>query len=121
RQGRTPRGAAQVGRSDDLRPGRGGACRTRAREYPCRGGAGHYHGAGTGSAVEVVADPSRLRPIGTVRHGHARDGHLPGNLDWRALADPSTTHIYYMAGRTARMLAAGLLEAGLDGETPVVV
>ena len=53
--------------------------------------------------------------------GHARDGRLPGNLDWRALADPSTTHIYYMAGRTARMLAAGLLEAGLDGETPVVV
>ncbi len=53
--------------------------------------------------------------------GHARDGRLPGNLDWRALADPATTHIYYMAGRTAPVLADRLLEAGLDGGTPVVV
>ncbi len=53
--------------------------------------------------------------------GHARDGRLPDNLDWRALADPATTHIFYMAGRTAPMLAAGLLEAGLDAGTPVVV
>lgn len=53
--------------------------------------------------------------------GHARDGRLPGNLDWRALADAATTHIYYMAGRTAPALAARLLEAGMQPTTPVVV
>ena len=53
--------------------------------------------------------------------GHARDGRLPGNLDWRALADPATTHIYYMAGRTAPALAARLLEAGMQPATPVII
>jgi len=53
--------------------------------------------------------------------GHARNGKLPGNLDWRALADAATTHIYYMAGRTAAELAAKLLAAGMPGSTPVVL
>ncbi|SFV35134.1 uroporphyrin-III C-methyltransferase / precorrin-2 dehydrogenase / sirohydrochlorin ferrochelatase [Devosia crocina] len=53
--------------------------------------------------------------------GHARDGKLPRNLDWHALADPATTHIYYMAGRTAGELARRLLFHGLDASTPVVV
>lgn len=53
--------------------------------------------------------------------GHARNGKLPGNLDWRSLADAATTHIYYMAGRTAAELAGRLLEAGMPASTPVVV
>lgn len=53
--------------------------------------------------------------------GHARNGRLPDNLDWRAMADEATTHIYYMAGRTAPQLAEKLLAAGLAPATPVVV
>ncbi|HWV19480.1 MAG TPA: siroheme synthase CysG, partial [Devosia sp.] len=51
---------------------------------------------------------------------HSRDGKLPVNLDWTALADKSTTHLYYMAGRTSGELVARLLEAGLAPDTPVV-
>ncbi len=32
--------------------------------------------------------------------GHARDGKLPANLDWQALADPNATTAVYMAMRT---------------------
>lgn len=51
---------------------------------------------------------------------HSRDGKLPTNLDWSALADKSTTHLYYMAGRTSGELVARLLDAGLAPDTPVV-
>ncbi|WP_051960570.1 siroheme synthase CysG [Devosia riboflavina] len=51
---------------------------------------------------------------------HSRDGKLPVNLDWTALADKSTTHLYYMAGRTSGELVARLLAAGLAHDTPVV-
>ncbi|WMT88890.1 siroheme synthase CysG [Pelagibacterium sp. 26DY04] len=53
--------------------------------------------------------------------GHARDGELPRNLDWRALADPATTHVYYMSGRTAPQIAENLIAHGMDEDTPVVV
>jgi len=53
--------------------------------------------------------------------GHARDGRLPLTLDWRSLADPATTTIYYMAGATAREIAQHLLSSGMKAETPVVV
>src|SRR3546814_5707836 len=32
--------------------------------------------------------------------GHARDGRLPQDLDWRGIADPETTTIFYMGGRS---------------------
>jgi uroporphyrin-III C-methyltransferase/precorrin-2 dehydrogenase/sirohydrochlorin ferrochelatase len=53
--------------------------------------------------------------------GHARDGELPSNLDWRGLADPATTLLFYMAGRTAPVIAEKLIVAGLPTATPVVV
>lgn len=52
--------------------------------------------------------------------GHARTGGLPANMDWRGLADPATTLIVYMGGRTCRELAARLIAAGLSRSTPVV-
>jgi uroporphyrin-III C-methyltransferase/precorrin-2 dehydrogenase/sirohydrochlorin ferrochelatase len=52
--------------------------------------------------------------------GHARSGELPDDFDWRGLADPRTTLVVYMGGRTARQLAARLVEAGLDRAVPVV-
>ncbi|HKU99330.1 MAG TPA: siroheme synthase CysG, partial [Vineibacter sp.] len=53
--------------------------------------------------------------------GHARDGALPEDLDWRGLADPQTTLVFYMGGRTASAIAQRLLAAGLAASTPVVV
>lgn len=53
--------------------------------------------------------------------GHARDGQLPDNLDWRALVDPATTHIFYMSRRTLPDIADKLVANGLDPVTPVVL
>ena len=53
--------------------------------------------------------------------GHSRKGILPDNLDWRALADSSTTTIYYMSGRTAGEIAARLMAAGMNSTMPVVI
>lgn len=52
--------------------------------------------------------------------GHARDGRLPHDLDWRALADPATTLIVYMGGRTCRELAERLITEGAPPSCPVV-
>ncbi|MFN7026876.1 MAG: uroporphyrinogen-III C-methyltransferase, partial [Pseudorhizobium sp.] len=53
--------------------------------------------------------------------GHARDGKLPKTLDWRSLADPTTTTVFYMAGRTAGAIRHHLLAEGMPGATPAVV
>tara|TARA_R100000365_G_C2746696_1_gene76091 strand:- start:3312 stop:4727 length:1416 start_codon:yes stop_codon:yes gene_type:complete len=53
--------------------------------------------------------------------GHARDGRLPENLDWRALADPHTTHLFYMSRLTAGQIGAHILEQGADPDTPVLL
>ncbi|PWR22269.1 uroporphyrinogen-III C-methyltransferase [Zavarzinia compransoris] len=52
--------------------------------------------------------------------GHSRHGTLPDDLDWRNLADPATTLVIYMGGRTAPDLAARLVGGGLDPATPAV-
>ena len=53
--------------------------------------------------------------------GHSRQGGLPEDLDWGALADPSTTTIFYMAGRTAGQIAARLIARGVAATMPVAV
>ena len=53
--------------------------------------------------------------------GHGRNGELPADLDWRGLADPATTLVVYMGGRTAPTIAARLIAEGLPRSTPVVV
>jgi uroporphyrin-III C-methyltransferase/precorrin-2 dehydrogenase/sirohydrochlorin ferrochelatase len=53
--------------------------------------------------------------------GHSRDGELPADLDWRGLADPQTTLVVYMGGRTAPRIAGRLIAEGLPRSTPVVV
>lgn len=52
--------------------------------------------------------------------GHSRHGTLPDDLDWSSLADPATTLIVYMGGRTATELVARLTGAGLAPATPAV-
>ncbi|MBP6817965.1 MAG: uroporphyrinogen-III C-methyltransferase [Ferrovibrio sp.] len=52
--------------------------------------------------------------------GHSRQGSLPEGLDWRGLADPETTLIFYMGGRTAPEIAAKLIAEGMPTDLPVV-
>ncbi|WAC27759.1 siroheme synthase CysG [Ancylobacter sp. SL191] len=51
---------------------------------------------------------------------HARDGKLPRDLDWGALADPAATTVVYMPQRTWAELAAKAMAAGLDPATPAI-
>lgn len=53
--------------------------------------------------------------------GHSRNGTLPETLDWRAIADPTASTVFYMGGRTATGIMTNLLAAGMPAETPVVV
>jgi uroporphyrin-III C-methyltransferase/precorrin-2 dehydrogenase/sirohydrochlorin ferrochelatase len=52
--------------------------------------------------------------------GHASDGALPDDLDWRSIADPSATTAIYMPTRTFAALSEKALAHGLDPQTPVV-
>ncbi|MCP8940881.1 siroheme synthase CysG [Alsobacter sp. SYSU M60028] len=52
---------------------------------------------------------------------HARDGSLPSDLNWAALADPLATTVVYMGVHMAQPLLGRLLEAGLPAETPVAL
>lgn len=53
--------------------------------------------------------------------GHSRIGGLPTNVNWAAVADPMTTTIFYMGGRTAPLIAERLLAEGLPGSTPALI
>jgi uroporphyrin-III C-methyltransferase/precorrin-2 dehydrogenase/sirohydrochlorin ferrochelatase len=48
--------------------------------------------------------------------GHAREGHLPDDMDWNALADRSSTTAVYMPLGTLRALTRRLLALGVDPE-----
>ncbi|OQP86849.1 uroporphyrinogen-III C-methyltransferase [Rhizobium rhizosphaerae] len=53
--------------------------------------------------------------------GHSRKGALPDTLDWQGLADPRTSTVYYMGGRTAGGIADKLAAFGLPQTTPAVI
>jgi uroporphyrin-III C-methyltransferase/precorrin-2 dehydrogenase/sirohydrochlorin ferrochelatase len=52
--------------------------------------------------------------------GHAHNGHLPADLDWRSLADPATTSAIYMPLRTLAALVEKATAEGLDPRTPAL-
>jgi uroporphyrin-III C-methyltransferase/precorrin-2 dehydrogenase/sirohydrochlorin ferrochelatase len=52
--------------------------------------------------------------------GHARDGKLPEDIDWRSLADPATTTAIYMPAKTLAALVGKAIEQGLDPQTPAI-
>jgi uroporphyrin-III C-methyltransferase/precorrin-2 dehydrogenase/sirohydrochlorin ferrochelatase len=52
--------------------------------------------------------------------GHAEDGHAPEH-DWPLLADPWTTTVFYMGGRTFAAMLPKLFAAGLAPTTPAIV
>lgn len=53
--------------------------------------------------------------------GHSKKGELPTEIDWRAVADATTTTIFYMGGRTASRITETLIKHGMDAKTPVVI
>ncbi len=52
--------------------------------------------------------------------GHARDGRLPADIDWRSVADAGTTTAIYMPAGTLDVFVAKAIAAGLDPATPAV-
>jgi uroporphyrin-III C-methyltransferase/precorrin-2 dehydrogenase/sirohydrochlorin ferrochelatase len=52
--------------------------------------------------------------------GHDRDGRLPEDIDWRAIADPGATTVVYMPKKTLRELSKRAVAQGLDASTPAV-
>jgi uroporphyrin-III C-methyltransferase/precorrin-2 dehydrogenase/sirohydrochlorin ferrochelatase len=52
--------------------------------------------------------------------GHAADGTLPRDLDWRSLADPAATTVIYMPVKTLREFARRAIAEGLHPSTPAV-
>ena len=53
--------------------------------------------------------------------GHSKKGGLPDDIDWAAVADVTTTTIFYMGGRTAAAIAERLIAHGLSPQTPVAI
>lgn len=53
--------------------------------------------------------------------GHGRSGGLTEDLDWAGIADPKTTNMFYMAGRTGKVIAGHLRQHGLPAATPVAL
>lgn len=53
--------------------------------------------------------------------GHSRNGTLPDTIDWAGVASRDTTTVFYMGGRTARLIRDKLVENGMPGTTPVSV
>jgi uroporphyrin-III C-methyltransferase/precorrin-2 dehydrogenase/sirohydrochlorin ferrochelatase len=52
--------------------------------------------------------------------GHAKNGQLPDDIDWRSLADPATTTAIYMPTKTLAALVTKAIEQGLDPQTPAL-
>jgi uroporphyrin-III C-methyltransferase/precorrin-2 dehydrogenase/sirohydrochlorin ferrochelatase len=52
--------------------------------------------------------------------GHARNGKLPDDIDWRSLVDPTTTTAIYMPVKTLEALVARATAEGLDPLTPAL-
>ena len=51
---------------------------------------------------------------------HSKEGRLPEDLDWRAMADPRATTAVYMGVRTLPLLVERLLESGMAPDTPAL-
>jgi uroporphyrin-III C-methyltransferase/precorrin-2 dehydrogenase/sirohydrochlorin ferrochelatase len=77
--------------------------------------------AAMGAAAQLgmsLTDRTLARRVQFVT-GHAENGQAPEH-DWPRLADPWTTTVFYMGGRTFAQMLPKLLAAGLDPDTPAV-
>jgi uroporphyrin-III C-methyltransferase / precorrin-2 dehydrogenase / sirohydrochlorin ferrochelatase len=77
--------------------------------------------AAMGAAAELqlsLTDRALARRLQFVT-GHELSGQAPDH-DWTQLADPWTTTVFYMGGRTFAEMLPKLIAAGLDPTTPAV-
>lgn len=51
--------------------------------------------------------------------GHSKNGGLPEDVDWRQIADPSATTVFYMGAPLAGEIVARLIAHGAPSNTPV--
>jgi uroporphyrin-III C-methyltransferase/precorrin-2 dehydrogenase/sirohydrochlorin ferrochelatase len=78
--------------------------------------------AAQGAAASLgipLTDRGQARRVQYVT-GHARNGALPEDIDWRSLADPATTTAVYMPVKTLEALVTRAVEQGLDPATPAL-
>lgn len=52
---------------------------------------------------------------------HAKNGKLPDDLDWQALADPAATTAIYMGKLVVAEVATRLIAAGMAADTPAII
>ena len=67
----------------------------------------------------ALTDRKKARRLQYVT-GHAKNGGVPADLDWKSLADPSTTTAIFMPTRTLAALAEKAIAEGLDRNTPAL-
>ncbi|MBS0252185.1 MAG: uroporphyrinogen-III C-methyltransferase [Proteobacteria bacterium] len=53
--------------------------------------------------------------------GHSKNGGLPEDLNWQAIADPSATTVFYMGAPFAAEISKRLVALGMPKDTPVGV
>ena len=75
-----------------------------------------------GAAGRLLVSLTRRGTARRVQYitGHSRGGSLPGDIDWKSVADPSVTTVVYMATKTLPDLVNAGLKAGLDATTPAI-
>ncbi len=94
------------------------ACR--AANIPVEVVPGHFGRARRGIPPARIADAPLAGAQLQYVTGHDRDGRLPTDIDWRALADPAATTIVYMPKKTLRELSERAIAQGLAPSTPAV-
>lgn len=79
--------------------------------------------AASAMAAELGVSLTHRDMAHSVRYvtGHSRHGRLPDNLDWTGLADPDTSLVFYMGGKTAPSIAERLINEGMPPTTPAIV
>jgi uroporphyrin-III C-methyltransferase/precorrin-2 dehydrogenase/sirohydrochlorin ferrochelatase len=66
-----------------------------------------------------LTDRDRSRRVQMIT-GHAKNGQMPTDIDWRSLADPTTTTAVYMPAKTLHALVERAVAEGLDPQTPAL-
>jgi uroporphyrin-III C-methyltransferase / precorrin-2 dehydrogenase / sirohydrochlorin ferrochelatase len=73
-----------------------------------------------GVSLTARALARRIQYITAHASVHASNGRLPSDIDWKSLADPSTTTVVYMPKRTLAELATTAMANGLSPDTPAI-
>jgi len=78
--------------------------------------------AAQGVASRIAVSLTQRRIARRVQYvtGHAENGKLPTDIDWRMLADPAATTVVYMPRKTMGEMATQAIANRLDPATPAL-